>query len=34
MINVMILPIFKARINEFETKDIDVCKSIFGFDNN
>ena len=32
MINVMILPIFKVRINEFETKDIDVCKSIFGFD--
>ena len=31
-INVMILPIFKVKINEFETKDIDVCKSIFGFD--
>ena len=31
-INVMILPIFKVKINEFETKEIDVCKSIFGFD--
>ena len=31
-INVMILPIFKVKINEFETKDIDVCKSIFGFE--
>ena len=28
----MILPIFKVKVNEFETKDIDVCKSIFGFD--
>ena len=28
----MILPIFKVKINEFETKEIDVCKSIFGFD--
>ena len=32
MINVMILPIFKVKINEFETKEIDVCKSVFGFD--
>jgi ferritin-like metal-binding protein YciE len=32
MINVMILPIFKVKKTETEITEIDVCKSIFGFD--
>jgi hypothetical protein len=32
MINVMILPIFKVKKTETEITELDVCKSVFGFD--